>query len=218
MHTQKGFSLLEILVSVVIISIGVSMSIPTFLRSIHQGEVDRYTQQLEGGFFNLKARLGVNKATCTINFKSKNTFKAPVDIVEARNDQNRLECCGRDVGACVSGEEFGKENPLNRLRLLNQEGTPESKQVKVASNMKTYELTPPGTSTGNALGTSTGNAPENSTEIDPNSHNLILRIRSSKTNIKGLRERCIEISGITNIKRGTWDDSKKICEDKFSNS
>ena len=48
---SAGFSLLELLVGMVIVTIGLSAAIPSYLRNMRQGEVDRYTQQLEAGFF-----------------------------------------------------------------------------------------------------------------------------------------------------------------------
>ena len=65
---STGFSLLELLVGIVIITIGLSAALPSYLRNIRQGEVDRYTQQLETGFFGLRAKLGQQKTSCTLNF------------------------------------------------------------------------------------------------------------------------------------------------------
>ena len=42
---SAGFSLLELLVGMVIVTIGLSAAIPSYLRNMRQGEVDRYTQQ-----------------------------------------------------------------------------------------------------------------------------------------------------------------------------
>ena len=65
---SAGFSLLELLVGMVIITIGLSVAIPSYVRNMRQGEVDRYTQQLEAGFFGLRAKLGQQKTSCTLNF------------------------------------------------------------------------------------------------------------------------------------------------------
>ena len=54
--TSEGFSLLELVVGIAIITIGLSAALPSYLRSLRQGEVDRYTQQLEAGFFGLGLR------------------------------------------------------------------------------------------------------------------------------------------------------------------
>ena len=65
---SSGFSLLEMLVGMVIITIGLSAAIPSYVRNMRQGEVDRYTQLLEAGFFGLRAKLGRQKTSCTLHF------------------------------------------------------------------------------------------------------------------------------------------------------
>ena len=56
-----GFSLLELLVGMVIITIGLTAAIPSYLRNMRQGEVDRYTQQLEAGFLACAPNLANSK-------------------------------------------------------------------------------------------------------------------------------------------------------------
>ena len=49
---------------------------------MRQGEVDRFTQQLETGFFGLRTKLGQQKTSCTLSFKTSdiNTFSSPKDL------------------------------------------------------------------------------------------------------------------------------------------
>ena len=63
----QGFTLLELLAGLVIVTIGLSAALPSYLRNVKQGDVDRYTQQLEAGFFSLRAQLGQQKTSCTLN-------------------------------------------------------------------------------------------------------------------------------------------------------
>ena len=165
---SAGFSLLELLVGMVIVTIGLSAAIPSYLRNMRQGEVDRYTQQLEAGFFGLRAKLGQQKTSCTLNFDTSglNNFAAPADVVEMKNHPERIECCNSDIEAagrssgCAYGPEIGtllagdssgaEKDKIIRdrsLRLLDREGTPESEVVVMSVNLASYELTPPGTST-----------------------------------------------------------------------
>ena len=209
---SAGFSLLELLVGMVIISIGLSAAIPSYLRNMRQGEVDRYTQQLEAGFFGLRAKLGQQKTSCTLNFDQNglSNFAAPADLVEMQDHPERIECCNSDIAAagrssgCAYGPEIGtllaKESSgdekakINRdrsLRLLDREGTPESEAVEVSVNLASYELTPPGTST--------------------MSDDLIFLIRSTNTQEQRLRTRCLQISGTGTIVRASWDASTSSC-------
>ena len=211
--TENGFSLLEMLVGIAIITIGLSATIPSYMRNMRQGEVDRYTQQLEAGFFGLRAKLGRQKTSCTLKFDQNglDNFVAPADLVEMQKYPGRIECCNSDIEAagqasgCANGPEIGallaqgqpaEEQPQiireRSLRLLDQEGTPESQAVEVAVNLRRYELTPPGTST--------------------MSDDLIFLIRSTNTQEQRLRTRCLQISGTGTVIRASWDASSSSCE------
>ena len=209
---SAGFSLLELLVGMVIVTIGLTAAIPSYLRNMRQGEVDRYTQQLEAGFFGLRAKLGQQKTSCTLNFdiNGLNNFAPPADVVEMQDHPERIECCNSDIEAagrssgCAYGPEIGtllaegssgderaKIIRDRSLRLLDREGTPESDAVEVSVNLASYELTPPGTST--------------------MSDDLIFLIRSTNTKEERLRTRCLQISGTGTIFRANWDASTSSC-------
>ena len=209
---SAGFSLLELLVGMVIITIGLSAAIPSYLRNMRQGEVDRYTQKLEAGFFGLRAKLGQQKTSCTLNFDTNglNNFAPPADVVEMQDHPERMECCNSDIEAaghssgCAYGPEIGtllaedssgaeKEKIIRdrSLRLLDREGTPESEVVEVSVNLASYELTPPGTST--------------------MSEKLIFLIRSTNTEEQRLRTRCLQISSTGTVFRGSWNASTSTC-------
>ena len=209
---SSGFSLLELLVGMVIITIGLSTAIPSYVRSMRQGEVDRYTQQLEAGFFGLRAKLGRQKTSCTLHFENSglSNFVPPAALVEMKDHPERIECCNRDIEAagqpsgCANGPEIGsllaQGEPESEhakiirersLRLLGQEGTAESEVVEVAVNLDRYELTPPGTST--------------------MSDNLIFLIRSTNTQEERLRTRCLQISGTGTVFRANWDAETSRC-------
>ncbi|ABI45276.1 type II secretion system protein [Synechococcus sp. CC9311] len=215
-HATEGFSLLELLVGIVIISIGLSTSIPTYIRNMRQGEVDRYTQQIEAGFFALRAKLGKQKTSCTLRFDHSglNNFVPPSDLVEMGEHPERLECCNSDIRAagepsgCANGPQIGDllassiTNSLQKskvqrdrsLRLIDREGTAESQVVEVAVNSATYELTPPGTST--------------------MSDNLIFLIRSTNTSEKRLRTRCLQISGTGTVLSASWNQATSSCKNR----
>ena len=209
---SAGFSLLELLVGMVIVTIGLSTTLPSYMRNMRQGEVDRYTQQLEAGFFGLRAKLGQQKTSCTLNFDQNglNNFAAPADLVEMQDHPERIECCNSDIEAagrssgCAYGPEIGtllaegssgderaKIIRDRSLRLLDREGTPESDAVEVSVNLASYELTPPGTST--------------------MSDGLIFLIRSTNTKEERLRTRCLQISETGTIVRANWDASTSSC-------
>ena len=210
---SEGFSLLELLVGMVLVTIGLTATIPSYMRNMRQGEVDRYTQQLEAGFFGLRAKLGQQKTSCTLHFDTSglNNFAAPAGLVEVKDHPERMECCNSDIetagrsSGCAYGPEIGtllakdssgadKEKIIRdrSLRLLDREGTPESEVVEVSVNLASYELTPPGTST--------------------MSDDLIFLIRSTNKQEQRLRTRCLQISGTGIIVRASWDASTSSCK------
>lgn len=211
---SKGFTLVEMLASVIIIAIGLSTSIPSYIRTLRQGEVDRYTQQIEDGYLTLRAKLGKQKTNCTLKFDHSglNNFVTPADLVEMGRHPKRIECCSSDIRAanvpsgCADGPEIGnllafsiadslEKSKVKRdrsMRLIDREGSIESQMVEVAVNSATYELTPPGTST--------------------MSDDLIFLVRSTNTNTKGLHTRCLQISGTGNVYRATWNYVELECD------
>ena len=100
---QSGFNLLELIVAMLIIGVVSSFSIPAFQRSMVQGQVDRYMQNLESGLFQLRARMGIIEISCDINFAERrpllggsrsqvttNTFYPPDQILEIQqSDETR---------------------------------------------------------------------------------------------------------------------------------
>lgn len=213
-NQSKGFSLLELLVGIVIITIGLTTSIPSYIRNMRQGEVDRYTQQIKAGFFGLRAKLGKQKTSCTLRFDHSglNNFVPPADLVEMGKHPERIECCNSDIRAagepsgCAYGPQIGallgsaitdslQKTKVQRdrsLRLVDREGTKESKVVEVAVNSATYELTPPGTST--------------------MSDYLVFLIRSINTSEQRLRTRCLLISGTGTVLSASWNQATSSCE------
>ena len=186
---------------------------PSFLRQTRQGEVDRYTQQLEAGFFGLRAKLGRQKTSCTLKFENSGleNFVPPSELVEMTNNPERLECCNTEIrtagrsSGCANGAEIGaliaesvnnvqekREIERNRsFRLMDEEGTPESKAVEIAVNSSRYELSPPGTSTP--------------------AKDLIFLIRSTNTEEDRLRTRCLQIFGTGTVFRASWNAATSSC-------
>ena len=216
---SSGFTLTELLVGMAIVSIGLTAAIPNIQRNMKQGEVDRFTQQLETGFFGLRAKLGQQKTSCTLKFKTSdiNTFSSPKDLIEISSNPELLKCCHSDIGGCefspniantiinnfnnqaldLSQPQLTRDEELKikrdrTLRILNKEGTAEAHQVEVAVNNGTYELTPPGTST--------------------IASDLLLLVRSTNTTEQQLQTRCLRISGTGTIFRGTWNSNTSSCE------
>ena len=99
----SGFSLLEILVAMAIVSLVMVWAIPNYVRALRQGEVDRYTQILEAGFYNLRAELGTSRTSCSLNFTKPQTWLGPHELLEFRQpdgstaDTGRLRCCNSQI-------------------------------------------------------------------------------------------------------------------------
>jgi prepilin-type N-terminal cleavage/methylation domain-containing protein len=193
---NKGFTLTELLVTTAIIATGASLSLPSFVRNAKQGDVDRYTQAVESGFFNLRAKLGTTKSSCQLSFPAANQFQSPWKVLEFQQPSggvanvSRIECCNSKEG-CINGPTY---------RMISREGTPERNAVEVATTKTDFMMTPPGTSA----------------EVG----NLTILIRSKDWDQASVQDssgnsrlltRCIDISGSGSISRGTWDQANSTC-------
>ena len=190
---EQGFSLLELLVVLIIVTLGTSWAIPQYRRQLALNQLDQYTQQIESGLFSLRARQSSEGTSCEINFNSNfvgtsNTtsgFGAPADLVELSHltDQQRiqrLECC--DATQCDWDPPY---------RLMDQENTAVSRNVELKVSEANYSLSPPGTST------------------DANA--LVLLVRSTNWNQdpeRPLPLRCVKFSTTGHLHRGSWEKEK----------
>ena len=211
-QTKTGFSLLEVLVTITIVSIISAYAIPTYRRNLSQGHVDRYTQFLKTGLFSLRSRLAKTKQICRFNLNqdlATKEFGAPSKLVEfmqadgSRSDSQRLKCCSNkdpstlddsltkdDFYLCTATDLQGKPP----YRFLALEGTRESKEVEVAALQAEYELIPSGISA-----------------QQYNQLTILVKSRHSD-NEPRLRTRCIELEGSAQIHSGTWNDDTGFCD------
>jgi prepilin-type N-terminal cleavage/methylation domain-containing protein len=208
---QAGFNLLELIVAMLIIGIVSSFSIPVFQRSMVQGQVDRYMQNLESGLFQLRARMGVIKISCDINFAERrpllggsrsqattSTFYPPDQILEIQqSDGTRANSTNVREDALYKGcrcREYDSDNDqctelvpkADALRFVNKEGTPEADNVLVSVSTLNYSFTPPGTSASNT--------------------DLVIRIKPAQA-VSKVQERCVEVTGNGTIFTGSWESN-----------
>ena len=202
LNRLTGFTLLELLVTITIVGILSTYGLMSTWRNITQGEVDRYTQFVESGLFNLRARLTQYKRSCVLDLTTDlttiNTWGAPEKILEfqqadgSQSNSIRLRCCEDPVTfeniQCTAAELNGQP----KYRFLKIEGTPESKQVEVSARQPEYEISTGGISTSG--GTLT----------------ILIRSRFAAADPR-LRTRCVEISGSGNLFSGTWDEGTTSC-------
>ena len=68
---QEGFSLVEIIIALAILTTSMAITVPIIARNSSQVEVDRYATQLESGLYGLRAKLGSRKTSCSMIFPTK---------------------------------------------------------------------------------------------------------------------------------------------------
>ena len=199
---KTGFTLLELIVVISIISLTLTWALPQFTRRINQSSVKTFTQTLVSGFYSLRARQGTDGSGCDIGFSSKynfnntNTFGSAKDLFElnhlnSKDRDKRLKCC--DSAQCWN--EPGNLTWAKPYRFLNLEGSPSSKKVELQVSKDSYELSPPGTS---AI-------------AEP----LVILVRSIDWNQDSLRPlptQCIEVTSNGVVRQGKWRNNKKQCQ------
>ena len=197
-------------VAAAIITTTIGWSIPNYLRTTKQGEIDRYNRTIETGFQNLQENLRSTRTTCIFKFNHPNTWKRPDQILELKTvtklDQNddpingvenaeRLRCCNSELKR-QTGEECPtiekiRQNPntssaAKSLRFVVKQNTPDSHKVQIAVDASSFTMTPPGSNA----------------ETSP----LTFMVRSIQANqYPELKTRCVRITGSGVLKRGTWN-------------
>ena len=200
---EAGFTLLELIVVICIISLTLAWALPQFRRRIEKLSVQTFTQTLVSGLYSLRARQGTDGSGCDIGFSSKynfnngNTFGSAKDLFElnhlkGKERDDRLKCC--DSAQCWN--EPGHLTWAKPYRFLNLEGSPSSKRVELQVSSNRYELSPPGTS---AI-------------AEP----LIILVRSQNWNQDSLRPLptlCVEVTSNGVVRKGKWNQNQKKCAD-----
>ena len=198
---ESGFTLLELIIVIAIVSFTLSWALPQFSRRSTQSSAKNFTQALVSGLYTLRARQGTDGSGCNLRFESaynfnrSETYGAVKDIFEL--DHLRGEERDRRLQCCDSGQCWNKPGNLTwtkPYRFLNQEGLRSSKKVEVQVSSETYELSPPGTSS----------------TIEP----LVILVRSILWNqdpLRPLPTLCIEVSSNGVIRKGTWNKPTKEC-------
>ena len=209
---ETGFSLIEMVVTVAILAIATATTVPIITRNRWQSDVDQYALQLETGLYGLRAKLGAKKTSCTIDFPSTYTFSPPEELIEfsqkSQNNQTSFLCCDSSIVAAKEATNQGADcshpgheissvtgNPLDNLRLVQQESSSASQAVRVAVSRTDFGLTPPGT-TANA-GTLTFLL----------CHNRALATNDQTQCVDAqnrLNISCVQIDGTGGISRGRW--------------
>ena len=200
---EAGFTLLELIVVICIISLTLAWALPQFRRRTEKLSVQMFTQTLVSGLYSLRARQGTDGSGCDIgfsskyNFKNGNTFGSAKDLFElnhlnGKERDDRLKCC--DSAQCWN--EPGHLTWAKPYRFLNLEGSPSSKRVELQVSSNRYELSPPGTS---AI-------------AEP----LIILVRSQNWNQDSLRPLptlCVEVTSNGVVRKGKWNQNQKKCAD-----
>ena len=190
---EQGFSLLELLIVAIIVTLGTAWAIPQYRRQLALNQLDQYTQQIESGLFSLRARQSSEGTSCEINFNSnfvgtnntKSGYGSPAELIEFshltdKQRAQRLECC--DATQCEWDPPY---------RLIDQENTSVSRNVELKVSQASYSLSPPGSST------------------DENA--LVLLVRSTNWNQDPQRPlplRCVRFSTAGHLHRGSWKQEK----------
>ena len=70
-NKKDGFTLIEMVVTVSLLSIATAATVPMITRNRWQGDVKTYAYKLESGLLDLKAKLGKQKTSCLIEFPDR---------------------------------------------------------------------------------------------------------------------------------------------------
>lgn len=199
---DDAFTLFELLIALVIVSLTISWALPQFQRRIAQQHTKSFTETLVSNLYALRARQGADGTGCELgfnrqyNFNNTSKFGTVRDLLELNHLSTiergkRLKCC--DSAECWM--ESKVDSWKIPYRFLKLEGTATSKEIELQVSDNNYELSPPGTSS----------------IAQP----FIFLIRSRRWNqdqIRPLKTLCVVISSNGMIRKGRWNNNQKWCE------
>lgn len=209
-NKANGFTLIEMVVALSLLSIATAATVPTIARNRWQKDVDGYAIKLESGLLDLKAKLGKQKTSCEIEFPTAYSFQTPENLIEfsqqSSGNTTTMQCCNSEISQLTNDPDCSDGAPgyslsaltgrdQDNLRMVQFESTPESKSVRVAVSTTKFGLTPPGT---------TLNAEQITFLI---CHERSLSPNNSATCITDqnqLNIRCVQIDGTGEVTSGIW--------------
>lgn len=197
-NKEQGFTLMELVVTAVIVGIGVVAIIPNIMTRIRQSSVDGYAQKLESGLTQLKANMIGRQDTCIINFPNGEVSPSEIDAVtveESSDEDDDPDCPTPDRmgGASMASTK------LRLLKIRNSHTDFEEEDLKITISPSSIAL--------NTIGGVT--APSVTYSSEP----LLIRVRSETLHNQGKgHERCIEMERTTGLLiSGTWQYDKNEC-------
>lgn len=198
----NAFTLIELIVAIIIISLTISWALPQFQRRIAQQQTKSFTQTLVSNLYALRARQGADGTGCELGFDGEYNFNNTTKFGTVRDllDLNHLsvEERGKRLKCCDSAEcwlESKADSWKKPYRFLKLEGTAISEEIELQVSANNYELSPPGTSS----------------TAQP--FNFLIRSRRWNQDPKRpLKTLCVEISSNGIIHKGSWNNSQNQCD------
>lgn len=195
---HSGFSLIELLATIVIGLIVAMAAIPQLQQRYKQSQVDAYTSRLEAGINLLKAGMISRQDSCTIVFPpgaGSETEIRPSALESLQIDTQGVgtNCPKPSSMGSASGSNLSMKS--SDLRLVNIKHSLSSSQ----DNDIRLFITPASISMTTIGGVT---APDANVSTTP----LIIRIRSASLKAKSIGfERCLKLEPMTGtLIRGTW--------------
>ena len=215
---EEAFTLMEMIVAMLIIGLTTAWSLPQFTKRIQQSEIDHYRNQVEAGFYNLRAKIGQTKSSCEINMpvETFNSYLPPEKTLEFTTasgsivGSNRLNCCNTEILSLPNSNDPCRDGPLIpksiggpfRFLVTEQSGSDNvrvrldifDEQAKTFQPVQYHELTPPGTTASGSI--------------------LLVRLQHAKDlerDSPELIERCIMVLPTGAIQRGNWSQPSAQC-------
>lgn len=198
----NAFTLIELIVAIIIVSLTISWALPQFQRRIAQQQTKSFTQTLVSNLYALRARQGADGTGCELGFDGEYNFNNTTKFGTVRDllDLNHLsvEERGKRLKCCDSAEcwlESKADSWKKPYRFLKLEGTAISEEIELQVSANNYELSPPGTSS----------------TAQP--FNFLIRSRRWNQDPKRpLKTLCVEISSNGIIHKGSWNNSQNQCD------
>jgi prepilin-type N-terminal cleavage/methylation domain-containing protein len=195
---SPGFSLLELLATIVIATILAIAGLPYLQDRYKQAQVDAYTNRLEAGINQMKAGMNSRQDSCTIEFPagagSENEIgPSTLEQIQIDTDGAGTNCPRPTSMGTAEGRRLSMNTTdLRLVSIRNRLSTSQAKDIRLLISPSTITMTTIGGVT----------APD----ANVNSTPLIIRVRSASLYARSRGfERCLKLEPMTGtLIRGTW--------------
>lgn len=147
-NNNKGFTLVECLVVIILIGVTVGWSVPNLRRQLIRQSLNNYVLRIEAGLQALRMKQAVVKTGCEMNFPSDAlTTVGPGSISKFKSPEATIEVAKLTATEKKERLNCSDDPMINQIfRFLDTEQGRGTEDVELSFSRSQFSISPPGTS------------------------------------------------------------------------